>query len=814
MAYTITGISEVVRGKFLSIHADTPITHLVYDSRNVEHAAHSLFIAISTNHADGHAFLADAYNKGIRNFIVSKQTGFSPADANIILVKNTLQAFQHLAINHRSHFQFPVIGITGSNGKTIVKEWLFQLLGQDYNIVRSPKSYNSQIGVPLSIWQMKAGNNLGIFEAGISTVGEMEQLQKIIQPTIGVFTNLGDAHNAGFESSNQKLQEKLKLFEGLDVVIGDYDLLHPHVHAPLFSHGSTANATLQLVSTSVIGNATQIKAIYQNQLQYISIPFTDDAAVQNAITCWCVLLYLQIPEDKIQERFPQLHAVDMRLQLKQAINNCLLINDSYSADTTSLKLALDFLQQQSSGLKRTVILSDFFESGKEDEVLYKEIVRLLETYKINKVIAIGENFSKYLQIKALNFLGISYPSTSDFISAFKSSDYNSEIILVKGARRYEFENIVQLFEKKLHGTVLEINLNALAHNLKVYQKLLAPETKIMAMVKAFSYGSGSTEIASVLQYNNVSYLSVAYADEGVELRKGGIHLPIMVMNPEPSSFHSMIEHQLQPVIYSFEMLYNFHEFTKSEALENYPVHLEIDTGMHRLGFSADQVDELAKYLTSSSLFIQSVFTHLAASDEEAQDEFTLQQFHLFQTCISILQQYITYPFLKHISNSAAIVRHPQLQLDMVRLGIGLYGVDAEIKKSLDLQSVATLRSTVAQVKKIKKGESVSYGRREMVDRDSIIATIRIGYADGYSRNFSNGVGKMFVRGKLAPVVGVVCMDMTMIDVTDINGVVEGDDVIVFGNQLPVQQIAKWIKTIPYEIMTGISQRVRRVYYFE
>jgi Alr-MurF fusion protein len=506
----------------------------------------------------------------------------------------------------------------------------------------------------------------------------------------------------------------------------------------------------------------------------------------------------------------------MRLQLKHSLNDCLVINDSYSADVTSLKIALDFLKQQSSGLKRTVILSEFVESGKVTDELYSEIAGLLNNYEIKKLIAIGENSMEKLQKRlapAISFQG--YLSTDDFINEFRSSQFFREVILIKGARKFEFERIAKLFEKKLHQTVLEIDLNALAHNLKEYQKLLQPSTKVMTMVKAFSYGSGGAEIASVLQFHNTDYLGVAYADEGVELVKAGIHLPVMVMNAEESSFQSVVDYNLQPVIYSFGLLHKLEAYLKEQGVQSYPVHLEIETGMNRLGFSLFQTEELAKYISSSTSFrVQSVFSHLAASEDPSQDDFTRQQVELFREAIQIIQQYIPYPFLKHISNSAAIVRHPLLQMDMVRLGIGLYGIEIDDDHLLELIPVATLRSTIAQIRHIKKGETVSYNRRGKANRDSVIATVRIGYADGYSRQFGNGVGKMLVNGKLAPVIGTVCMDMTMLDVTDIKEVREGDDVILFGSELPVQEVAGWVNTIPYEIMTSVSQRVKRIYFHE
>lgn len=821
MAYSIQTICSVVGGHFISHSSDDVIENLVYDSRQILQPSSSLFFAIKTEHNNGHKYLASAYKKGIRNFVVSEQPDKKPDDCNIILVGDTLNALQQLASFHREHFSFPVIGITGSNGKTIVKEWLNHLLQEEYSIVRSPKSFNSQIGVPLSVWQMNAQHTLAIFEAGISNSGEMERLEEIIQPTIGVLTNIGEAHSEGFLDNTHKLAEKLLLFKHCPVLIarnkdigGRKELIEKNTK--LLTWGSAESNAFILRSVQKQKDKSEIVLTYQSSANTIAIPFIDDASIENAITCCCVLFVLGYKAEVIKERIARLHSIDMRLQLKHSINDCLVINDSYSADVTSLKIALDFLKQQSSGLKRTVILSEFVESGKKDGELYSEIAELLNNYGVKKLIAIGEKINNQIQKRldsSIHFQG--YASTEDFISEFRSSQFFQEIILIKGARKFEFERVAKLFEKKLHQTVLEIDLNALVHNLKEYQKQLQPSTKIMAMVKAFSYGSGGAEIASVLQFHNVDYLGVAYADEGVELVKAGINLPIMVMNAEESSFQSIVDYNLQPVIYSFDFLYKLERYLKQQALKSFPVHLEIDTGMSRLGFSLDQAEELAKHISASSNFqIQSVFSHLAASEDPLQDEFTKQQAKIFNEATSIIQQHIGYSFLKHISNSAAIVRHPQLQMDMVRLGIGLYGIEVDSNQALELVPVATLRSTIAQLHHLKKGETVSYNRKGVVNRDSVVATVRIGYADGYSRQFGNGVGKMWVNGKLASVIGTVCMDMTMLDVTDIENVKEGDDVMIFGKTLPVQEVAQWIHTIPYELMTSVSQRVKRVYFHE
>ena len=793
------------------------IKYLVYDSRNISFPQTSLFFALKTSHRDGHQFIGDAYKKGIRNFVVSESIDTNKlTDCNIILVADTLNALQSLASYHRSQFSIPVIGITGSNGKTIVKEWLYELLKDDYNIVRSPRSFNSQIGVPLSVWQLSQEHTLAIFEAGISESGEMQVLADMIQPTIGIFTNLGEAHDAGFSSREEKATEKLKLLQDVEVVTYQKETLDRHlsIKAAYKLEWSITSEAIFPIQIKKREHSTEAKGVFQNKAYDVIIPFTDDASVENAIHCWCVLLYFGYENDVINERFQRLHSIDMRLQLKHAVNHCLLINDSYSADLTSLKIALDFLQQQSAGLKRTVILSDFF--GSENELyLYIAIADLLLQYRIEKLIAIGKESTHHLSSLLNNKIIIqTFSSVDNFLLDFKSSSFSHEIILLKGARIFQFERIAQVFEEKVHKTVLEVNLNALAHNLKEYQKVLQPGVKLMAMVKAFSYGSGGAEIASILQFHNVDYLGVAYADEGIELRKNGITLPIMVMNTDDSTFPSLIDYNLQPVLYSFEMLQLFQAYLLSQALNYYPVHLEIETGMNRLGFATVEIEPLIHSITaSSSLKIESVFSHLAASEDESQDAFTQQQADLFKTITTQLQNAIPYPFLKHIANSAAIIRHPNLQMDMVRLGIGLYGIQS-VTHQLNLEPVATLKSTVAQLKNVAKGESVSYNRRGVVNRDSIIATIRIGYADGYWRRFSNGVGKMWINGMCAPVMGTVCMDMTMIDVTDVPNVQVGDEVIVFGKQLPVRDVAAWAGTIPYEVMTGVSQRVKRIYYQE
>jgi alanine racemase len=819
--YSISSIATIIDAQHFQKGNDDIIEHLLIDSRKLLFPSTSLFFAISTPQRNANDFIQELYDKGVRNFVAGDNFLQNSAliNANLLIVDNVIDALQKLAAHHRYQFTYPIIGITGSNGKTIVKEWLYQLLHTNYNIVRSPKSYNSQIGVPLSVWQMSAANTLAIFEAGISMPNEMEKLQKIIQPTIGIFTSIGDAHSEGFEDVAQKIDEKSKLFLGSNEIIyckdnvGVAQAIESKCNAcHLFSWSKKAEATLSITAIQIQHYNTVIKANYQNRKVSISVPFTNDAAIDNAITCWCVLLHLSINDEIISEKMMQLRSVEMRLELKQGINNCSVINDSYSADINSLTIALDFLQQQQQHQKRTVILSDILQSGKKSADLYAEVAAILQQKNINRFIGIGTEISKHSAAFATITDAQFFTSTNDFKQHFPSLHFNNETILLKGARVFEFEQLSHLLEQKLHQTILEINLNAVAHNLKVYKQQLHDGVKLMAMVKAFSYGSGGFEIANVLQFHKVDYLAVAYADEGVELRKAGITLPIMVMNAEEATFDVLVQYNLEPELYSFAIFDGFENYLLQNGINHYPVHLKIDTGMKRLGFELEEIQNLCTKIKENTVFkIQTVFSHLAASDAAAHDEFTQQQATTFDEACQLLQQTISYPFIKHIANTSAIHRHKNLQYDMVRLGIGLYGVDSVLQPQL--KNVTTLKTTISQIKKIKQGESVGYSRKGITAADATIATVRIGYADGYPRALSNGKGSMWVNGKLAPVIGNVCMDMTMLDITNIDAK-EGDDVIVFGEALPVNHLAQQADTIAYEILTGISQRVKRVYFEE
>lgn len=829
--YTAESISKILKGELLQQNGNAEIEHILLDSRKLLIPETSLFIPLVSERRNAHQYIDDMYQKGVSNFVVSEPMSTTQyPNANIILVKNSLQALHTLVAYHRHQFQIPVIGITGSNGKTIVKEWLYQLLEKDYNIVRSPKSYNSQIGVPLSVWQMKPENQMAIFEAGISQPGEMVNLEKIIRPTIGIFTNIGEAHNEGFLNIRQKVNEKLILFMKSDVLIycKDYLALNECVNnfhnlvgkreidndLQLLTWSRKTDADLRIISVDKNDNHTRIDALYKQEPLFIRIPFVDEGSIENAIHCWALMLYLGKSQAVIQERMNLLGNIAMRLEMKQGINNSTIINDSYNSDLGSLAIALEFLQQQRQHPQRTVILSDILQSGKSEGSLYEEVAGMLEKKGIQKMIGIGKNISREKQ----SFSKIKssfYATTEEFLQAVNPSDFQNESILVKGARVFKFERIGKLLEQKAHQTILEINLSAIAHNVKQYQALLKPGIKLMAMVKAFSYGSGSFEIASLLQFHGVDYLAVAYADEGVELRRAGITLPIMVMNPEPSTFDAILQWNLEPELYSMHILEQFEEVVRYANKTDYPVHVKLDTGMHRLGFEQAELDQLAIKLKEDGLFrVQSIFSHLAGSEDPAMDAFTRKQTQLFTQMSALLQQQLGYAVIRHIANSAAIHRHPDLQLDMVRLGIGMYGIDSAETFQDKLRNISTLKTTVAQLKRIPAGDTVGYGGKWKAKAPSVIATVRIGYADGYDRMLGNGKGKMMIRTKLAPVIGVVAMDMLMLDVTQIPDVQEGDEVIVFGEGLPVQQLAKWADTIPYEILTGISQRVKRVYFQE
>ncbi len=818
--YSITAISEILGAKS-SIVPEVTIEHLLTDSRKISNAVSSLFFALNGTR-NGHDFIPELYKAGVFNFVV-KQDYVIPqelADANFLPVKEVLPALQQLAAYHRKTFDFEVIAVTGSNGKTVVKEWLYQLISPDKNVVRSPKSYNSQTGVPLSLWQMDAQNEIGIFEAGISLPGEMEHLEAMIKPTIGVLTHFAAAHDEGFFNRTAKLKEKLKLFQHVDLLIYNQDQAPIGIAEELnglktFTISKKAEqADLYILEQQTFPGKTQFNAVFTGKKLDCCIPFTDDASIENALLCWGTLVALGFDPTVIKQRIKGLNAVSMRLELKNGTNNCSIIDDSYNSDINSLEIALNFLDRQKQHPKKTLILSDIYQSGLESKVLYRQVANLVQQKKIDKLIGVGQEISanqQFFNVDEKHF----FLNTKSLLQQLTSLKFSDETILLKGSRHFEFEQISRILSQKTHETVLEINLNALQQNLNHYKSILKPGVKLMAMVKAFSYGSGSFEIAGILQFNNVDYLAVAYVDEGVALRNAGITLPIMVLNPEVTAFTELIDYQLEPEIYSFNMLERYASFIDEKSVTSSPIHLKIDTGMHRLGFEQDEVEQLCAMLKNNpQLQVKSVFSHLVGSGSAEHDGFTWQQFHLFQKICILLETALGYPFIKHISNTSAISRWPEMQLDMVRLGIGLYGIDtASGKENNPLQPVAALKTSISQLKKVKAGETVGYGRNDRMEKDGIIATVRIGYADGYLRVFGNGNGAMLINGKMAPTIGHISMDMCMLDVSEID-VEEDDEVIVFNEELRIETLAEQAETIPYEILTNISQRVKRVYFYE
>lgn len=796
---------------------DETIQYLITDSRKVLASPKSLFVAIKGVRNDGHGFIAPLYAQGVRQFIVERTLDLTNyPDGNFYLVNSAITALQELATNHRGKFNYPVIGITGSNGKTIVKEWIYQLLSPEKKCVKNPGSYNSQIGVPLSVWQMTEGHELGIFEAGISQPDEMLSLQKIIRPTIGIFTNIGSAHAEGFNSIQEKASEKAKLFKDAETVIycSDYSEVaeqfgsksNPSQKLLAWGQKQGSNILLEFTNEKII----KISGALGNH--GFSLPFQDFASKENLIHCIVLLIHLGYSDEVIESKINLLQAVPMRLELKQGINRCQIINDAYNNDLGGLRISLDFLNGLNQR-KKTLILSDVLQSGLTLEELAAQIATVVKDSGIQKFIGIGFGFYTHhspfdnLDIEKQFFL-----TTDDFIRDTDWNDFQDEAILIKGARVFEFEKVVQRLQKKVHGTVMEIDMNGVIHNLNYFRSLLQPDVKLMVMVKAFAYGSGSQEIASLLQYHRVDYLGVAYVDEGVELRQHRIHLPIMVMNPTEDTFQSLIDNDLEPEIYSLSLLRSLVSFLNGRPIA---MHLKIDTGMHRLGLEQDDIQGVLELLCSNTnIRVASVFSHLAASDEAKHDGFTTAQSEIFEKAIQKIEKALNYRPHCHILNSSGILRHPGLQYDMVRLGIGLYGIDPSGEMQNKLQPVATLKTVISQVKTIKKGESVGYGRRGKAERDLRTATIAIGYADGYNRAFSNGAGSVLIAGKRAPVIGNVCMDMTMVDVTDIAEASEGSEVVVFGPGLPIREVAQMINTIPYEILTNTSERVKRVFYAE
>ncbi|MGY2133815.1 bifunctional UDP-N-acetylmuramoyl-tripeptide:D-alanyl-D-alanine ligase/alanine racemase [Hymenobacter sp. HD11105] len=827
-----TDLTALTGGTLLQTPAaEARVQHLLLDSRRVGQPAGSLFFAIRGAQHNGHRYLPDLYQRGVRLFVVDREEeilGGKSAfpEAGFLLVDDSLAALQTIAAGHRRQFAIPVFGITGSNGKTIVKEWLAQLLSSDELICKSPRSYNSQVGVPLSVWELNATHTLGIFEAGISERGEMSKLARVIQPTLGIFTNLGTAHDAGFASPTEKVAEKMQLFTNVDTLFycRDHEAIHAAAQriltpARTFTwsrhHPHEAHVAVTVAEASADRTVVRVNlARPRPQEHTFTLPFADEPSVENALHALTVLLWYAVPAAEIQHRLDRLLPVAMRLEMKQAFNDCYVLDDTYNNDLAGLTLALDALARQPRRGQRTLILSDVLESGLPAADLYARIAAQLPAHGVGRLVGIGPAISQYQSLFA-NLQGAFFETTEDFLAAFQPDQFRRETILVKGARRFGFERIVAAFQQKIHGTVLEVNLDALVHNLNYYRARLAPSTRLMVMVKAFAYGSGSYEVANLLQFHRADYLAVAYADEGVELRQHGISLPIMVMNPSPDSFQKLRQYHLEPEIYSFERLHDYLQAAHDQALP--AIHLKLDTGMHRLGFAEEDIEDLCTLLRENApqLRVASFLTHLAGADEEQHNAFSRQQLAAFQRMTPRLEAALGYPALKHALNSAGIVRFPEAHLDMVRLGIGLYGVEATGQDAAALRPVSTLRTTISQIKKLPPGETVGYGRRgEAADFERRIATLAIGYADGYDRRFGNGVGEVLIRGQRACILGNVCMDMCMVDVTHIPDAQAGDSAVIFGEQLPLTELAARIGTIPYELLTNVSERVKRVFVAE
>ncbi len=801
------------------------ILWLLTDSRLLTFPSQTLFFALKTERNDGHKYIKELYEKGVKCFVISdyNEEFDIMSDALFFRVPNVLNALQKIAIAKRSKYpELEVIGITGSNGKTIVKEWLYQLLNDDYSIVRSPRSYNSQIGVPLSVWMINNSTELGIFEAGISLPNEMQNLQPIINPTIGIFTHLGDAHQSGFDSLEKKLEEKVLLFKNSKTIIysADNPLVDNVMHQKfeeekLFSWGKSSNNKLQIVSIKQEETITYIELKYQQIQSKFILPFTDKASVENLLHTVSLLLKIGYSLKEINDKISRLKPVEMRLEVKEGVNNSILIDDTYNMDYDSLEIAIQYQHNKLVGsqLSRTIILSDIPQSAYIHQDLYKKVVQLIHSKKIDKIIGIGTIISSYSHLfEKTKCKSYFYLTTQEFLNSIDDKDFSNQLILLKGAREFRFEKIVQRLQKRVHQTTLDVNLNALIHNFNTFRGQLKPTTKIMCMVKAFGYGSGSIEVARALQQHNCNYLAVAVADEGAELRKAGITIPIVVMNPEQKSFDILISNRLEPEIYNFEILNSFLEYTRTMGINDYPIHLKFDTGMHRLGFEQKDIENLINILKNQNqIKIETLFSHLSGADNREFDDFTHTQINNFTTFAEQLTREFSYPILKHILNSAGIERFTDYQFDMVRLGIGLYGVSA-VDNSL-LNTVCTLKTIILQTKTIKSGETVGYSRNGKVNKESIIGIIPVGYADGFDRRLGNGVGEVMVNGKRAKTIGNVCMDLTLIDITDIDAKV-GDVVEVFGKNISITEVAQKINTIPYEILTSVSQRVKRVYFID
>ena len=819
MSYTIETISHHIKAERFG-NKKALIDWILTDSRSLCFPEETLFFALKTKRNDGHKYIQDLYNRGVRNFVVSTLPANCDAfpGTNFLRVPSPLKSLQKLAEIHRKEFDIPVVGITGSNGKTIVKEWIYQLIAPEKNVTRSPRSYNSQIGVPLSVWLMNEHTEVGVFEAGISEMGEMDALQTIIAPTIGVLTNIGGAHQENFFSLQDKCIEKLNLFKDCDVIIynGDDDLICDCVSKTILSAREIAwsqkddEKPLFIRSIKKDETGTTIRYRYLGMENSYRIPFIDEASIENSLHCLAVCLYLMISPEKIAERMEHLEPVAMRLEVKEGKNGCILINDSYNSDIASLDIALDFMARRSDtkDRKRTLILSDILETGQSTTFLYRKVAQLVQSRGINKIIGVGPEISG--AEARFNIEKYFFPDTASLLASNLLSSLKNEAVLVKGSRKFHFDEVSEQLELKVHETILEINLNAMVDNLNYYRSFLLPDTKMVCMVKASAYGAGSYEIAKTLQDHRVDYLAVAVADEGSALRKAGITSSIIIMNPEMTAFKTMFDYKLEPEVYSFHLLDALIKEAEKQGITNFPIHIKLDTGMHRLGFAPEDIPALIRKLKNQSAVLpRSVFSHFVGSDSAQFDTFTLQQNEIFAKASSELQEAFPHKILRHICNSAGIERFPHAHYDMVRLGLGLYGINPVNNEFI--HNVSTLKTTILQIHDVPAEDTVGYSRKGILTRPSRIAALPIGYADGLDRHLGCGHGYCLVNGEKAPYVGNICMDVCMIDVTGID-CQEGDRVEIFGDNLPASILSDILGTIPYEILTSVSERVKRIYY--
>lgn len=823
MTYTIEKIATLIGARRYGDY-DANIGFVLTDSRSLCFPEETLFFALRSSRNDGHRYIPELYRRGVRNFVVSElpqNYAEQFTNANFLRVVNPLEALQRLAERHREEFDIPVVGITGSNGKTMAKEWLYQLLSPQLRVTRSPRSYNSQIGVPLSIWLLNERTEVGIFEAGISQPGEMQALRGIIQPTIAVITNLGVTHQENFATIEDKCAEKLALFHDAKTIVYDADdkiissvvASKPYKGEKLYWSRRDKKAPMYIRAIEKKESATTVTYIYNGgEENWYSIPFIDDASVANSIVCATVALRLGVSEADLDERMQQLEPVAMRLEVKLGQHGCTLINDSYNSDIHSLDIALDFMNRRPDhrGRRRTLILSDIEQSGEEPERLYRDVSDMSVKRGVEKFIGIGTQLCEQadkIRVQEKFF----FKSVAAFTQSEVFRSLRDEVILIKGARQFGFDQLTELLVQKVHETTLEVNLSAVVQNLNWYRSFMKPETKIVCMIKADAYGAGSVEIAKTLQDHRVDYLAVAVADEGVTLRKNGITANIMIMNPEMTAFKTMFDYDLEPEVYSFRLLEALVKAAEKEGITDYPVHIKLNTGMNRLGFDPkNDMEELIYRLKHQNAVIpRSVFSHFVGSDSDGFDDFSREQFALFDEGSRKLQAAFSHRILRHIDNSAGIEHFPERQLDMCRLGLGLYGVNP--RNNEIIHNVSTLKTTILQLRHVAAGETVGYSRKGTVDHDSLIAAIPIGYADGLNRHLGNRHCYCLVNGQRAEYVGNICMDVCMIDVTDIP-CKEGDTVEIFGDHLPVTVLSDVLDTIPYEVLTGISNRVKRIYF--